>query len=143
MLDELILGHLVACATACQNALAAELIPAVRRRIGEPRRPPGPQPCSPLCLPSDGITLDCDTLIVAADDVRIMIHTAEPETEDAERLTLAIVVGTQAICDITTHGGTTAPPSGLIRKAGLLRMQINYTHEDTRHDAAQQTVGRP
>jgi MmyB-like transcription regulator ligand binding domain len=89
------------------------------------------------------ITLDCDTLIVAADDLRIMIYTAEPETEDAERLTLAIVVGTQAICDITTDGGTTAPPSGLIRKAGLLRMQINYTHEDTRHDAAQQTVGRP
>jgi transcriptional regulator with XRE-family HTH domain len=42
------------------------------------------------------ITLDCDTVIVAADDLRIMIYTAEPETEDAERLTLAIVLGTQA-----------------------------------------------
>jgi hypothetical protein len=42
------------------------------------------------------IALDCDTLIVAADDLRIMIYTAEPETEDAERLALAIVLGTQA-----------------------------------------------
>jgi transcriptional regulator with XRE-family HTH domain len=45
------------------------------------------------------ITLDCDTVIVAADDLRIMIYTAEPETEDAERLTLAIVLGTQAFID--------------------------------------------
>jgi len=43
------------------------------------------------------ITLDCDTLIVAADDLRIMIYTAELETEDAERLSLAIVLGTQAL----------------------------------------------
>ena len=45
------------------------------------------------------ITLDCDTLIVAADDLRIMIYTAEPETEDVERLSLAIVLGTQALID--------------------------------------------
>ena len=45
------------------------------------------------------ITLDCDTLIVAADDLRIMIYTAELETEDAERLSLAIVLGTQALID--------------------------------------------
>jgi len=45
------------------------------------------------------ITLDCDTLIVAADDLRIMIYSAEPETEDAERLSLAIVLGTQALID--------------------------------------------
>ena len=45
------------------------------------------------------ITLDCDTLIVAADDLRIMVYTAEPETEDAERLALAIVVGTQSLID--------------------------------------------
>ena len=45
------------------------------------------------------ITLDCDTLIVAADDLRIMIYTAEPETDDAERLSLAIVLGTQALID--------------------------------------------
>jgi transcriptional regulator with XRE-family HTH domain len=41
------------------------------------------------------MTLDCDTLIVAADDLRITIYTAEPATEDAERLALAIVLGTQ------------------------------------------------
>ena len=45
------------------------------------------------------ITLDCDTLVVAADDLRIMIFTAEPGTEDAERLTLATVLGTQALID--------------------------------------------
>jgi transcriptional regulator with XRE-family HTH domain len=43
------------------------------------------------------IALDCDTLIVAADDIRIMIYTAEPGTEDAERLALAIVLGTQSL----------------------------------------------
>ncbi|WAC57955.1 hypothetical protein OVA31_01075 [Gordonia sp. SL306] len=41
------------------------------------------------------ITLDCDTMIVAADDIRILIYTAEPGTEDAERLALAIVLGAQ------------------------------------------------
>ncbi|MCV7178284.1 MmyB family transcriptional regulator [Mycolicibacterium sphagni] len=45
------------------------------------------------------ITLDCDTLIVAADDVRVMIYTAEPDTSDAERLSLAIVLVTQALVD--------------------------------------------
>ena len=45
------------------------------------------------------IAVDCDTLIVAADDLRIMINTAEPDTEDAERLALAIVLGTQSLVD--------------------------------------------
>ncbi|MGD1172796.1 helix-turn-helix transcriptional regulator [Mycobacterium seoulense] len=45
------------------------------------------------------ITLECDTFIVAADDIRIMIYTAEPGTEDAERLALAIVLGTQSLVD--------------------------------------------
>jgi hypothetical protein len=45
------------------------------------------------------IALDRDTLIVAADDLRIMIYTAEPETEDAERLSLAIVIDKQAFVD--------------------------------------------
>ena len=43
------------------------------------------------------ITLDCDTLIVAQDDLRIMVYSAEPATEDAERLALAIVLGTQTL----------------------------------------------
>lgn len=43
------------------------------------------------------ITLDCDTLVVAMDDLRITVYTAEPGTEDAERLTLALVLGTQAL----------------------------------------------
>ena len=50
--------------------------------------------------PSVGrLTLDCDVLLVATDDVRIMMYTAEPGTEDAERLELAIVLGTQQLVD--------------------------------------------
>ena len=45
------------------------------------------------------ITLDCDTLIVAMDDLRIMVYTAEPGTEDADRLALAIVLGTQTLVE--------------------------------------------
>ncbi len=45
------------------------------------------------------ITLDCDTLTVASEDLRIMVNTAEPGTEDAERLALAVVLGTQALVD--------------------------------------------
>lgn len=45
------------------------------------------------------ITLDCDVLIVAADDLRVMMYTAEPGTEDAERLALAIVLGTQSLVE--------------------------------------------
>lgn len=45
------------------------------------------------------ITLDCDVLIVAADDLRIMVYTAEPGTEDAERLAFATVLGTQTLVE--------------------------------------------
>ena len=45
------------------------------------------------------IALDCDTFIVAGDELRIMVYTAEPGTPDAERLALAIVVGTQSLVD--------------------------------------------
>jgi transcriptional regulator with XRE-family HTH domain len=45
------------------------------------------------------ITLDCDTLVVALDDLRITVYTAEPGTEDAERLALAVVLGTQSLVD--------------------------------------------
>lgn len=43
------------------------------------------------------ITLDCDALIVTADDLRLMVYTAEPGTEDADRLALAVVLGTQTL----------------------------------------------
>ena len=36
---------------------------------------------------------------MAADDLRITVYTAEPGTEDAERLALAIVLGTQTLVD--------------------------------------------
>ena len=45
------------------------------------------------------ITVDCDILLVAGDDLRIMVYTAEPGTEDAERLALAIVLGTQSLAE--------------------------------------------
>jgi hypothetical protein len=35
----------------------------------------------------------------SSDDLRITVYTAEPGTEDAERLALAIVLGTQALAD--------------------------------------------
>ena len=65
-----------------------------------------------IALPHDGsrrkvidhpdvghLTLDCDTLIVAGDDLRISVYTAEPGSDDADRLALAIVLGTQALVD--------------------------------------------
>ena len=45
------------------------------------------------------IEVDCDTLIVANDDLRIMVYTAAPGTEDAQRLELAIVLGTQSLVE--------------------------------------------
>lgn len=42
------------------------------------------------------IGLDCDTLVVTGDDLRIMIYSAEPGTEDAERLALTAVLGSQS-----------------------------------------------
>ncbi|TQS40413.1 helix-turn-helix transcriptional regulator [Cryptosporangium phraense] len=45
------------------------------------------------------ITLDCDTLVVALDDLRIMVYTAEPGSADADRLALAIVLGTQSLVE--------------------------------------------
>ena len=50
------------------------------------------------------IALDCDALIVAGDDLRITVYTAEPGTQDAERLALAVVLGTQALIDQSIGG---------------------------------------
>lgn len=43
------------------------------------------------------IALDCDVLLVATDDVRIMLYSAVPGTDDAARLALATVLGTQEL----------------------------------------------
>lgn len=62
------------------------------------QRPPGRRKL--IDHPAVGdIALDCDTLIVSTDDLRVMIYTAEPGTQDAERLALAIVLGTQQLVD--------------------------------------------
>ncbi|HEX5204531.1 MAG TPA: helix-turn-helix transcriptional regulator [Actinoplanes sp.] len=69
-------------------------------RLWEADAPPLPDPSKRKVVdhPAAGrITLDCDTLVVAVDDLRITVYTAEPGTEDAERLALAIVLGTQTL----------------------------------------------
>lgn len=43
------------------------------------------------------VTLDCDILTVAGSDLRIMVYTAEPGTEDAERLALITTLGIQTL----------------------------------------------
>jgi transcriptional regulator with XRE-family HTH domain len=43
------------------------------------------------------IGLDCDTFVLYGDDLRIMVYSADPGTEDAERLALAVVLGSQRI----------------------------------------------
>lgn len=43
------------------------------------------------------LTLDCDLLSVAGSNLRIMVYTAEPGTEDAERLALLTVPGIQEL----------------------------------------------
>ncbi|MFC8709368.1 helix-turn-helix transcriptional regulator [Streptomyces sp. NPDC057197] len=43
------------------------------------------------------LTLDCDVLGVAGSDLRIMVYTAQPGTEDADRLALLSVIGTQSL----------------------------------------------
>ena len=43
------------------------------------------------------IALDCDTLRIATDDLTVLAYTAEPGSADAERLALAVVLGTQSL----------------------------------------------
>jgi transcriptional regulator with XRE-family HTH domain len=61
------------------------------------------------------ITLECDTLVVAANDLRIMIYTAEPDTDDAEKLSVAIVLGTQSLTE--PRPASTAPRGRPTRSA--------------------------
>ena len=43
------------------------------------------------------LTLDCDILLVSGSDLRIIAYTAEPGSEDAEKLALLWVLGTQEL----------------------------------------------
>lgn len=45
------------------------------------------------------LTLDCDVLSAVGSDLRIMVYTARPGTEDAERLALLDVIGTQSLVE--------------------------------------------
>ncbi|MFE5583994.1 helix-turn-helix transcriptional regulator [Kitasatospora sp. NPDC056531] len=61
--------------------------------------------CKTIDHPQVGpLTLDCDVLSVAGSDLRIMVYTAEPGTEDAERLALLAVIGTQALVKVAGEG---------------------------------------
>ena len=62
------------------------------------------------------IALDCDTLIVALDDLRITVYTAEPGTQGTERRALAVVLGAQAVAH---------PAQGRDRSPGGLRPRQN------------------
>lgn len=54
------------------------------------------------------IELDCDTLVVTGDDLRIMAYTAEPHSEAAERLALAVTLGTQSLTEEASPAGGSA-----------------------------------
>jgi hypothetical protein len=45
------------------------------------------------------IAVDCDAQVIAGDDRRVTVYTAERGTEDAEPLQLAIVLGTQSLVE--------------------------------------------
>lgn len=84
------------------TAMLAELSPRFASLWDSDTPPPAPDTSKRKVIdhPSVGrITLDCDTLVVAIDDMRITVYTAEPGTEDAERLALAVVLGTQSLVD--------------------------------------------
>ena len=55
------------------------------------------------------ITLDCDVLTVAGDDLRVTVYTAEPDSHDAENLNLTLVLGTQAFTDEIPEGAAYSP----------------------------------
>ena len=50
------------------------------------------------------LTLACDLLSVSGSDLRIMVYTAEPGTQDAERLALLAVLGTQSLARSAATG---------------------------------------
>jgi transcriptional regulator with XRE-family HTH domain len=45
------------------------------------------------------LTLDCDLLRVEGNDLHVLVYSAEPGTEDAEKLELLSVVGTQSLVE--------------------------------------------
>jgi hypothetical protein len=76
--------------------------PTFHRALGlrSPALPRNPARHKVIDHPAVGrIALDCDTLVVAQNDLRLMVYSAEPGTEDADRLALAIVLGTQTLVD--------------------------------------------
>lgn len=51
------------------------------------------------------VELDCDVLIVGVEDLRVMVYTAEPGSEAARQLELAVVIGPQTLAPETSPLG--------------------------------------
>jgi hypothetical protein len=49
------------------------------------------------------LELDCEVLLMPEHDQRLILHTAPPGTETAEKLELLRVVGLQQLAPETTH----------------------------------------
>jgi transcriptional regulator with XRE-family HTH domain len=80
--------------TASPSAQVVEALARALRLLGT-TRPPSAR--SSTISRWGTLTLDCDVLTVKGSGLHITIYTAEPGTEDAERLALLIVLGTQTI----------------------------------------------
>lgn len=66
------------------------------------------------------IELDCDVLVVGVEDLRVMVYTAEPGSEAARQLELAVVLGSQHLVEAaemheTAETKTTADAKGVSR----------------------------
>jgi len=104
----------VSAATYASDARVGDLVRRLRRH--SPRfaelwdradlRPRGQRSRRKLIVhPEAGpMTLDCDTLVVADEDLRVMVYTAEPGSVDAERLAAAVASHPRA--------GETEPATG-------------------------------
>ena len=76
---------------------SAQVVEALARalRLSGTTRPPSARPSTTRQVGT--LTLDCDVLTVKSSDLHITIYTAEPGTEDAERLAPLVVLGTQTL----------------------------------------------
>jgi hypothetical protein len=91
------------------------------------------------------IELDCDVLVIGVEDLRVMVYTAEPDTEAARRLELAVVLGSQPLAAASSQGTGSSPGAdsspvdrhpeagGSRRHAGFARMRRTGTHRAYRN----------
>jgi len=141
--------------------LVADLLDASPRFVELWNAPPEPAPAEPsrhktIDHPAVGpIAVECDTLIVAGNDLRIMAYTAEPGTQDAQRLELAITLGTQSLAESYSRQSARDGPAGFVaaergrRTAPARRPAVDDAGEPDPPDPAERAVdllqprGRP